>query len=257
MNKLFIVFLGISILFLSGCNNSGQADNDDCLGSLESITGDETIISERNSIIFEPGASGSKSIDILNKNNKEMQVAIFLEGDDKILSGFDINSALLDFKSSDKSKTFTYNYKLPSSLEPGSHDVNITMRELLENGEETNYQFRVNVLYPGKYASSELSFGKSSNNKVEFVVPVSNLGTQTIVNARGIIDIYSASNQKIATISTNSQSIESGKKIELIGVWEENVGVGAYAAKANAIYDGEVTEEVTKVFKVESSGVGC
>jgi len=114
------------------------------------------------------------------------------------------------------------------------------------------HQFQVVVPYPGKYAIAELKVAETnSESSVSFLVPVNNLGEQDIVNAKGVIDIYGSTNEKITTLYTNEVGIKSGDRIELTAAWEEEIlNPGRYLAKVTVVYDGEVTKEVENMFNV-------
>jgi hypothetical protein len=207
----------------------------------------------RNIVEFESNLEGSEDLNIINSGNKDMKVFIYVEGEleEKVfLSNYE-----LEFSSSDEAKTVSYIYKLPNKFEePGPHKTNIVIREVPLNlaNEGTMvggsvaviHDFRVDVPYPGKYATAEIKIAETDKeNEVHFIIPVNNLGTQKIMNAKGIIDIYGPTNELITTVNTNLDSVEPGLRKDLTAIWkEDSINSGKYYAKLTLTYDGDVTE---------------
>lgn len=220
----------------------------------------------RNVVEFSPGATGTVEITIVNNENKEMEAAIYFESEEEIFSELKVSSNVLQFKSGEASKTVSYTYKLPSKLEPGLHQVNVVARELPKNlasaGQSVGatvavvHQLQVQVPYPGKYVTADIKIAETGKtDSVNFIMPVNNLGTQKVVRAKGVIDIYGPTNEKIVTVQTNEISIDPGMRAELTGQWNENVNLGSYLVKATVVYDGEVSKEVEKIFSVGKAGL--
>ena len=213
----------------------------------------------RKIVDFEPGAKLSFEFTLVNTENKEMDVAIYAENGlaDRIV----VDNNYLQFSSNEEEKKVSYSLTLPNSLEPGVTETKIVARELPKESSGDGvqigatvavvHQFHVFVPYPGKYATAELKIAETGSlDSVSFLIPVNSLGEQNIVSARGIIDIYGPTNEKIATLNTNELGIEPGKRVELVAIWDENVNPGRYLAKATVVYDGEITKEVENTFTV-------
>lgn len=205
----------------------------------------------RKTIDFEGGLQDSVEVTILNNDNKEMNALIYVEGE--LNESVILHDTLINFKSSDSSKKFTYDIRLPEILrEPGIHEARIVVREVPVNVASEGSvvgatsavisQLHVLVPYPGKYAKAEIRVSPNTKDKsVTFVVLVNNLGTQNIANAKGIIDILSGTNQKIASVNTNQKTISSKTREELVGAFDvSGVNPGNYLARLSLLYDEEV-----------------
>ena len=212
----------------------------------------------RKVIDFQPGVQHDVSFSLLNDENKEMTVVIYAEGElaDRII----VSENVINFGAVEGSRDITYSFKLPDDMLPGTSETKIVARELPKTTAHTGaqvggtvavvHQLQIQKPYPGKYALAELKIAETgSTENVNFIVPVSNFGTQDIVNARGIIDIFGPTNEKIATVETNEIGIVSGERTELTAVWE-GASFGRYYAVLTVVYDGEVTPIIEETFGV-------
>ena len=218
----------------------------------------------RKVVNFESGLKQTVQFSIVNNERKEMEVAIFVEGE--FADYVELSDNYFIFSSGDESKSVQYTFKLPQHLDPGTHETKITVRELA-NPEGTGgasvsasvavvHQLHVKVPYPGKYATVSLKLAQTGRlDSITFIMPVNNLGTDDIKGAKGTIEIYDSSKNKITTLTTNEKSIESKKTGELTAVWSGDLTPGKYYAKAFATYDNEVTEEIEKLFFVGAVGL--
>lgn len=210
----------------------------------------------RKTIDFEPGLETNVDVTIFNNDNKNMNALIYIEGE--LNESVTVYEPIINFKSTDSSKKFTYYVKLPQVLrEPGVHEARIVVVDvpLVKAGEAYRVgatagvisQLYVNVPYPGKYAKVELRTSQNNKDKqILFLAFVNNLGTQDIVNAGGVIDIFSTTNQKIATVNTEQKQIPSKTREELAASWDTStVSPGAYLAKLSLLYDEEVASSQT------------
>lgn len=210
----------------------------------------------RKTLDFEPGLQDKVEVTILNNDKKDMNALIYVEGElnDSVI----LHDTLINFKSSDLSKSFIYDIKLPQIIrEPGQHEARIVIREVPINaaGEGSVVgatsavvsQLYVLVPYPGKYAKADLRISQNNKDKIiTFLVVVNNLGTQNIASAKGVIDILSPTNQKIASINTNQKQIPSKTREELISSWDtSDINPGTYLAKLSLLYDEEVASAQT------------
>lgn len=207
----------------------------------------------RKTINFEPNLEMSVQFSVINNENKNMNVVIYVEGE--LNNSVTIHNPLLEFKASDGSKSLTYDIKLPSELkEPGIHEARIVAREIPSAQNNAGAfvgatpavisQLHVIVPYPGKYAKAKLNVIDNEGGKpVKFYIALDNLGEQDIVNAKAIIDVFGANNEKITTITTNTKSIKAKTRDDLFGVWNsEKINLGKYYARATITYDDQVTE---------------
>src|SRR3989338_7575247 len=90
------------------------------------------------------------------------------------------------------------------------------------------------------------------DGKARFLIPVTSQGKLGIGSAKATIDIYTSLNEKVATIETNSLSIESQERKELFAEWDygsAGINPGKYRGVATITYDGQ-TAYADKEFEV-------
>ncbi|MBU3940614.1 MAG: hypothetical protein KKH88_01665 [Nanoarchaeota archaeon] len=241
LNKLgFVFFLFLIVISLS--------QNVNALG----VTPAKKVIS------FEPNEAQTVTFSVVNNEHKKMDIAILIEGD--LADEIKLSENYLKFNANEETKEVKYSFILPDKLRPGISETKIIIRELSSSEEGETfigstvavvYKLKVKVPYPGKYALADLMLAQTGKiDSVNFIMPVDNLGTQDIHSAKGIIDIYDSKNSKVATVTTNEKGIKSKETEELTAVWEGNLTQGRYYARAFAEYDGNVTDEVEKMFFV-------
>ena len=103
-------------------------------------------------------------------------------------------------------------------------------------------QLKILVPYPGKFVEASIRVSETGlNGPITFIIPIRNLGTQTIVRAEGILDIIGPTNEKIDTIKTEVVSLQAGEATQLKVTWDTSkFNAGKYLAKLAVTYDGEV-----------------
>jgi len=207
----------------------------------------------RNTIEFEPEFEEEFDMKIYNSAYKDMKVRIYAEGD--LGEDIELDQTELIFSSDEEYKVVRYKVKLPRKLEPpGDHMNNIVIREVPIDSDSEGavigssvavvHQIVVKVPYPGIYAIAELRILESrSLDKVDFVASVSNLGSDKIDAARGLIDIYDSNNQLVVSLETNLDSVNSKQTNGLAATWDKDVELGKYLAKLTLTYDGQVAED--------------
>jgi len=213
----------------------------------------------RKIIEFSPELEIEVEFNVLNSEGKDMKVVIYVEGDN-LDEEIIIDNPELIFSSGELQKSVKYNIKLPEKYdEPGTHEIKIVAREIpVDKAFEGTFVgasvavvhiVRINVPYPGKYATVELKLGEDTGQGVDFIVYVNNFGTQKIVSAKGIIDVYGPTNEKLTSLETGLVSVDSGARKAMNVKWDENINSGKYYAKLTVLYDGNVAE-YEKVFNV-------
>ena len=206
----------------------------------------------RKTIDFSPGYKETVTFNVLNNEHKDMKVIIYVEGD--LNESIKLSETLLEFKANENNKEVNYEITLPTKLtEPGTHENKIVVREipdkqagegaLVSASAAVIHQLQVLVPYPGKYAKASLTIAETTKGQpLSFLLTVRNLGTQDIVRAKGVIDIYGANNEKIAMIQTDEKGIKSKQRDDLVaGLDVKGWNPGKYYAKATIIYDGDTT----------------
>ena len=205
----------------------------------------------RKVVDFEPGLEDEIELKITNTENKKMTLVIYAEGEFSDLIG--LKEYELRFEPGEEFKTIKYKYKLPDKIEvPGDHNVKIVAREVpnYDSIADTSigasvavvHQFKIKVPYPGKYVVPDIKVIETGRtDQIDFRIVGENLGTQKIVNAKGIVDIFGFNNEKITTLETELISIEPNERGEFQLTWKGPINVGKYFAKLTMVYDGDVS----------------
>jgi len=218
----------------------------------------------RKIIDFEPGLEVENSVKVMNNEHKNMKVVMYAEGE--LAEFVSFSESEFSFQSGEDEKSIKYTVNLPQEIKiPGEHKIDIVAREVpakdAVDGVSVGVslavvsQLVINVPYPGKYATTELKIVETSRtDQVDFIVVVHNFGTQKIVEAKGTIDIYGPTNEKIATVVSESGSIDSKMREEFKAVWSGDINPGKYFAKLSVSYDGDIAE-YERTFEVGSSEI--
>lgn len=209
----------------------------------------------RTTVDFSPALEKEINFNVVNSENKNMDVAFVIQGElEEIIT---LNNKLAHFYSNESSKSFSYKINLPSELPPGLHKIEIVAIELPENFEDEEIivkstigvvtQLYIYVPYPGKYLDANLDIVSEKENSILFYVPVISRGTEEIKDVRGTIEIYQ-DNKKISEIETTNLQLLPGERKELSGILESGLLPGKYNATAKINYDGKKLE-VRKEFE--------
>ncbi len=213
----------------------------------------------RTTINFEPGLSQEIPFSIINSENKEMSVVFTVRGD--LADYITLTKTYEEFSSSDESKSFSYTLNLPSTLgKPGLHEAEIVALQMPKDIKEQGTfvgatvgvitQLYVHVPYPDKYIEVDVNIIEAGQNEnTVFLIPVVSRGKLDIVDVRAVIDIYTSLNEKVATIDSNTETLNSLERKELVADWVADVNPGKYLADITIIYDNEVTK-IEKEFNV-------
>ena len=215
----------------------------------------------RATINFEPGLSQEISFSVVNTEHKEMSVVFFVQG---VLNGsVTLKQTYAKFSASEESKSFSYSINLPQKFDkPGVYSADIVVLEMPKDLESQGTfvgatvsvatQAYVYVPYPNKYLEGEINVVPDDSGKIMFLMPIVNRGKLDIVNAKAVIDVYTALNEKVASLETESQPLASLERKELVAEWKPNVNPGKYLAVVNIIYDNEIVS-LSKEFNVGES----
>ena len=213
----------------------------------------------RTTFNFEPGLHKEVGFSIINSEHKDMSVVFIVKGD--LSESITLSQTYAEFLASEESKSFSYVVNLPQKFDkPGMYEAEIIALEMPKDIKEQGSfvgatiavvtQLHVYVPYPGKYIEAEVDVIESEEEgKIFFLVPMINRGKLDIANAKVIIDIYTSLNEKIATLETNTESLNSLERKQLMVEWAADVNSGRYLAIATIIYDNQVTK-IEKEFNV-------
>ena len=209
-------------------------------------------------VIFEPGLEKTIQLKVINNVHKDFDAVVYAEGE--LAEYIIIGNPTISLSKNEDSKIISYKLKLPKSLEKqGLHEARIIVREIPKTTKGGTTitanlaiasKLKVTVPYSGKYAEIKLFVTDFKQNKESnFAVEVINLGTENILEARAIIDIYGPLNNKLATVTSNKASVKSKDKEILIAKWIPELGPGSYHAVATLIYD-ELNTKDEKSFTI-------
>jgi len=212
----------------------------------------------RTTVNLDQGLEKTVDLLIVNSENKKMEISISVSGELK--DYIELSEEEFVMNPGEQSRTVRYKVSLPSNLGPGTHKADIVILEVPQssgnNGATVGATIAVisqvvaEVDYPGKYIYADLNInGALTGEDVTFVIPMKSLGDVDIVSIRANIDIYSPTNEKIATFNTDEISLSSGSEGQIVANWKADVPFGTYLAKATIIYDSS-TLAVEKQFNV-------
>ncbi len=203
-------------------------------------------------VTFESGLEKTIQLKVMNNAYKDFDAVVYVEG--TLAEYIIIDEPMVKLTKDQDSKIISYKIKLPQSLEKqGLHEASIVVREIPKDTKSGTTvtanvavvsKLKVMVPYKGKYAEIKLFVTNfKQNQESNFAVEVINLGTENILDAYAIINIYDPLNNKIATTTSNKVQINSKNKEILIAKWAPNIGSGNYRAVATLMYDGLNTKD--------------
>ena len=208
----------------------------------------------RTTIDFEPGLQKNIGLEVINSGAKDISIILSAQGE---LAEYITLSSETIFIPANQSKTVNYNINFPESLEPGLRTGKVFIMEIPDSSELGSSavlatlavvsQLYVNVLYPGKFATSDMIiYNADEDGEATFVFPVVSHGEFDLTSVRANVDIYNSLNEKVDSFNTNSIEVPSGEKKEIIYKWKADVPIGNYRAAATVIYDdGKINLEKT------------
>lgn len=212
-------------------------------------------------ITYEAGKSISYQLKIVNNDKQSKQVFIYAEGELSSNIGFD--KSILDFTAGEESKIITVTVSQPTSVsKQGKIESKIVVREIPSGGGQISASTSVVskltlvVPYDKSYAEAKLFVGNFESGKQNnFVVEVTNLGSQDITSSRSMLSVIKArtGEELVTLLSEEARIPKSSKRLFTIS-WTPSVPNGVYEVKALTIYDGKSVED-TKTFSIGSQSI--
>ena len=232
MNNRFLVFLMLGLVFLSVSASA--------LG----------ITPGRRTFSYTPGSQQQIDFSVINTEGVDADIVILVQGE--LNASLAVSEVSFSLSASEADKQLTYTLTMPDGLEPGLHTAEVVALRLPSKkgvGEAfvgaavgVATQVHVNVPYPGKYVDAGLQVLGDSQEGVTFAVPVVSRGELDIERVRGVVDIYSSLNEKVASLSTNELALPSQERQELVARWgAEGAFSGKYRAVVTVFYDEDST----------------
>src|SRR3989338_8692934 len=135
---------------------------------------------------------------------------------------------------------------------PGAHNLNIMAVEVPNTASDgiitimatvaVITQLQIVVPTPGRYLEASIRIAETADTgPITFIIPIQNLGTQSITTAEGTIDIIGINNESVGKIKTESVGLESGESFQLQSIWDtSNIKPGRYLAKLEVTYDTSI-----------------
>jgi hypothetical protein len=190
--------------------------------------------------------SHTETFYIINNEGKDMSVVVYAQGDNA--EYLTLSDSIINVKSNEQTKAFTVTVNAPNLNKPGKHEIQLIAMEMPKEGSTQNTvatrqavlsKINLVVPYPGKFIEAELVTPDKNAEEFVFAVKVKNLGNEIINEAHARIEIYSPTNDLIASIQTDKKSIKSKEMREIVARYQNQLNVGKYYAKAIVSYDGE------------------
>lgn len=198
----------------------------------------------RTTINFEPGLKRTITFSIINSEKTDLALEVYTRGEMNSYISLERNS--LSMSSGEERREISYSFELPEKLSPGLHTAEIIVAQPPKGENGDSYigatlavatQLYINVPYPGRYAEASINF-QNENGETKIIIPVSNLGEFDLVSVKANIDIFNENGEKIKSFNTETISIKSKEKKELIGKISPSL-IGNYRAVVTLLYDGE------------------
>ncbi len=207
-------------------------------------------------LFFESNTRKESYFRIINNENKDVQVSLYVRGD--LAKYIELENNLITIAENEPEAIVKYIVNIPRDLSPGTHSAEILA---VENGNTVGnillanigiiHQIKVRVPYPDQYIEGMLYISEARpNEKTTFTVTLYNVGTKDIENVKGSIIISNSNNQPITSIKTNEISLEAGKKSKIEGEWTVNILPGTYNAQAIVEYDNNKVLNMEKDFDI-------
>jgi len=199
---------------------------------------------------FASGLEKEVKLKLFNNENTGFNAVVYAEGD--LAEYIMIPDNLITFKPGEREKVISYTIKLPENMQKeGTHSTKIVVRAISSEKDSTvtanlavASKLYVNVPYTGRHAEIQLFIPPKIEKRKEtrFSIEAVNIGTEDIIKARAIIEIFDFSGNRIDALTTDEVSIAAKEKQHLTAKWIPAAGNGAYKAIATLFYDGQSTK---------------
>jgi len=209
----------------------------------------------RTSINFEPGIEQTGKFSIINSDNKDIDLMIYVRGD--LAKYILLEKEFVSMEIDEETEDVGYEIKLPKELLPGTHKAEIVVLEMPSEDVdgETEVKARLAVVkqvivyvpYPGKYLDADMNI--YGNEEKIFEIGVVGRGEENIENAYADIFIYNSYGNLVTTLNTNNVSVGKFERKDLVATWEPRVSNGIYTAEAIIYYDTHY-RKISKNFEI-------
>ena len=181
-------------------------------------------------------------------NTKAGDLTLQITAGGELAQYITLDNNVIHLSSADSEKSFQYNIKLPADMDPGIKTGLITVTEINsggENGDNVNaalsvaHKLQVNVPSTGLHATAFLSNSESEiNSPMTISISINNVGTDTIRDAYGIINI-SSYDFSYENTTEHTHNIFPGGSRKIDYTWIPKVSPGDYVITAKIYYDNK------------------
>lgn len=233
----------------------------------------------KQSVEFQPSLEDSLKIRVLNPEGKPMKAIVYPKGD--LAETVRFKKSIVSFSQGETEKTIDFNLTLPEKIDkPGVHEIDLVAMHLPDDagsavvidGSKVVFEseekgtvvqattavvskLSVFVPYPDKYAEGKIFVEDAEvGGYAGFKLPVYNFGSEAIGDIQASIEIRGPTNEVLATVITQSESLSVQDEVKLLSRWKADVNPGLYHAIATVTYDDK-SFTVKKNFYVGSMRV--
>lgn len=198
----------------------------------------------RIEVDFEPGAEQDYPFQVLNNEDRQLDIEIYASGDlAEYVTLSQMNATLFP----GETKIFSFHVKMPETLEPGKHDTRIGAVEVvspeapLAARAGVELQFWVYAPYPEKYIAIDVVHSEPRiNESMEFNITLSN---PVKVNLMATADLeILKDNAVLERFELGEVYLPSGSSHVFQARWTPSEE-GGYKAVVRANYEGEVSRK--------------
>ena len=198
------------------------------------------------------------TISIINNERKDLELEISAQGDLAEYITFDKNK--ISMRSNEDRTDVKVKVNIPNNhrLTPGEHTTRISvMQQATGDGDvsarlSVSFRLNVRIPYEGPYINLNLFAPNFDKNKGgNFIIQAQNVGSENALSVVPIIDIYSSTNHKIATLRGEGKIINVGETYNFAVPLTEDLPNGIYSASASVVYSGASNKD-DKIFTVGS-----
>ena len=199
-----------------------------------------------NTINYKDGERHTIDFTVVNTENRTLKVALIPQGEIPLEPDTDV----AELKPLEARK-MSYSFTMPSNLESGTRSGSILVQEVPEDATNSITAtaavitaLHVKVPYTGKQIAADVGT-RPEERKVNFVIAVTNMGTETINSLNAEINVLGE------TITTPTTSLEPEKRTDLETAWTAP-RKGKYQAAITIEYDDK-KKNLIQEFNTESS----
>lgn len=199
-------------------------------------------------IMYEANSEQWVDLKITNNDGNDMTVILYAEGE--FADYIEFQDVELEFTGSDNEKKTRYKITLPEDVDKQGILVTKIVARAIGGGDKKGStqisaeyalisKLKVVVPYEGKYLETKVyaphfAVGKSAN----FALEAKNFGTEDVLKAKAIFNIYGKGDEPLRTLVSNEVKIPAKDEVMITVPWTPDLGAGRYQVEATLLYDG-------------------